>query len=234
MGQYVDLLRSLPRVRRDVRARAAARDRDVVHVAKQYGADYFDGDRKYGYGGYRYDGRWQQVARDIVHNYGLDKQGGYETVSYKKYGAAPSILDIGCAKGFLVYDLLQDGFCHPYGLDISYYAVVRRPHPAVVGRLHLGTADILPFPDQSFDLVLSINTLHNLPRQRIIWALQEMRRVSRGHMFVQVDSYRTPEEKALFEDWVLTAEWHGYPDEWLALFAEAGYDGDYCWTIVEA
>ena len=89
----------------------------------------------------------------------------------------------------------------------------------------------LPFPDNSFDLVLSINTLHNLPYARLVRALQEMRRVSGGRMFVQVDAYRTPAEKARFEDWVLTAEWAGYPDEWMELFAAAGYDGDYCWTI---
>jgi len=97
----------------------------------------------------------------------------------------------------------------------------------------MGSADDLPFPDDSFDLVLSINTLHNLPRPRLIKALREMRRVSRGRMFVQVDSYRTPAQKALFEEWVLTAEFHGYPDDWLDVFEEAGYDGDYAWTILE-
>mgnify|MGYP001562522954 FL=1 len=199
-----------------MRARAAARDPEVVRIAKQYGAEYFDGDRKYGYGGYRYDGRWQPVARDIIEHYNLNP--------------SSKVLDVGCAKGFLVHDLLP--WADAYGIDVSEYALWYCPRE-VVGRLHRGFADVLPFPDKSFDLVLSINTLHNLSRPLIVWALREMRRVSCGPMFVQVDSYRTPEEKALFEDWVLTAEWHGYPDEWLALFAEAGYDGDYAFTIIE-
>lgn len=230
----VDLLRSLPRTKRDVGARAAEKSPHAVAIAKLYGAEYFDGDRRFGYGGYHYDGRWASVARDIVGHYGFDSQEVYKTVSYERYGMAPSILDVGCAKGFLVHDLDQDGFCHSYGIDVSRYAVVEACHPPAAGRLHLGSADDLPFPDKSFDLVLSINTLHNLPRPRLIRALREMRRVSRGPMFVQVDSYETPEQKAAFEDWVLTAEFHGYPDDWIKLFVEAGYDGDYDWTIVEA
>ena len=223
MGEYVDLLRSLPKVKRDLAGRKADKSSKVVLIARQFGRDYFDGDRKYGYGGYHYDGRWQPVARDIL--------------QYYDFGGGARILDVGCGKGFLVRDLVLHACpgtgtgADAYGLDISRYALTNC-HPDVVGRLHLGSADDLPFPDKSFDLVLSINALHNLPRPRLIWALREMVRVSQGPMFVQVDSYRTPEEKALFEDWVLTAKWHGYPDDWLALFAEAGYDGDYGWTIV--
>jgi SAM-dependent methyltransferase len=215
MGKYVDLLRSLPKAKRDVAGRRDSRTTEVVRIAREYGREYFDGDRKYGYGGYDYDGRWKPVAYDIAEHYRV--RGG-------------KVLDVGCAKGFLVYDLLP--WADVYGLDVSGYAVVERPLPSVVGRLHLGTADYLPFPDNSFDLVLSINTLHNLPRPRIIKALREMLRVSRGGMFIQVDSYSTPQELARFRSWVLTAEWTGYPVEWLELFEEAGYDGDYCWTIV--
>lgn len=215
MGQEINLLRALPRTTRNVRARAKDKTPEAVKVAKQYGAEYFDGDRKYGYGGYYYDGRWRPAARHIIEHYALD--------------ASSKVLDVGCAKGFLVADLVP--WVDAYGLDVSRYALLNCDRN-VVGRLHFGTAAFLPFPDDSFDLVLSINTLHNLPRPRLIRALQEIVRVSRGPAFVQVDSYRTPEEKALFEDWVLTAEWTGYPDEWLALFAEAGYEGDYYWTLV--
>lgn len=217
MRQYVDLLRSLPRTARDVSGRKADKSPEVVAIAKQFGREYFDGDRKYGYGGYRYDGRWRKVAVDTAKHYSLMQ--------------TTRVLDVGCAKGFLVADFAP--WADAYGIDISRYAVVDRPHPNVVGRLHIGPADDLLFPDKSFDLVLSINTLHNLPRPRLVKALQEMRRVSRGSMFVQVDSYRTGAERARFEDWVLTAETHGTPEFWLELFAEAGYDGDYAWTIVE-
>jgi len=218
VGQYVDLLRSIPKTRRDVSSRNVEKSPEVIARAKEYGQDYFDGDRKYGYGGYRYDGRWQQVARDIREHYGL--------LDYQR------VLDVGCAKGFLVSDFWGTAGLMAFGIDISTYAVKHCPE-SMVGYLHVGSAVELPFPDNSFDLVLSINTLHNLPRPRLIKALQEITRVSRGKAFVQVDSYRTPAEKALFEEWVLTAEFHGYPDDWHKVFAEAGYDGDYAWTIVE-
>lgn len=214
---HVNLLRSLPKTIRDIDARRDAKDKGVANVAKLYGRDYFDGDRKYGYGGYYYDGRWKQVAIDIINQYNC-------------IGQHKRVLDVGCAKGFLVKDLSD--YVDAYGLDISKYAVMNCPID-IAGRVHVGSADCLPFPSDSFDLVLSINTLHNLGRYDIGRALREMMRVSRtGNMFVQVDSYRDEEEKALFKDWVLTAEWTGYPDDWLQLFREADYDGDYDWTFV--
>lgn len=212
----LDLLRSLPRGKRNIQARATAKTPELIALSREYGRDYFDGVRDVGYGGYRYDGRWQPVARDIVAHYGL------------KPGAR--VLDVGCAKGFLVKDLLALGI-DAYGLDISRYALMHA-EPETIGRLHLGSADDLPFPDQSFDVVLAINTLHNLERPRLITALREMERLARVGKFLQVDSFRTPEEKAIFESWVLTAHTYGYPHEWEALFAEAGYRGDYYWTLV--
>jgi ubiquinone/menaquinone biosynthesis C-methylase UbiE len=215
----IDLLEKLPKGRRNVTARATAKSPEIIAIAKQYGKEYFDGPRDYGYGGYRYDGRWVPVAKDIVAHFNL-KPGD-------------RVLDVGCAKGFLVKDLLTacPGL-EAFGLDISEYAMLHC-EPEVVGRLHLGTCEHLPFPDASFAAVLSINTLHNRNRQGVIRSLKEIQRLSGGRAFVQVDSYRTPEQKALFEDWVLTAEYHDYPDQWCEVFAEAGYTGDYYWTIVE-
>jgi SAM-dependent methyltransferase len=212
----LDLLRSLPRARRNIEARQTAKTPELVALSRQYGRDYFDGSRDVGYGGYRYDGRWVPVARDIVAHYGL-KPGD-------------RVLDVGCGKGFLVKDLLAQGI-DAYGLDVSDYAL-KVCEPEVVGRLHLGSAERLPFPDHSFDVVLAINTLHNLPRPELRQALGEMTRLARKGSFLQVDSYRTPEEKALFESWVLTAYTYGYPDEWRAIFDEAGYLGDYYWTFI--
>ena len=105
--------------------------------------------------------------------------------------------------------------------------------PAVTGRLHLGSGDKLTFPDDSFDLVISLNTIHNFSRDAAIVALREIERVSRGKSFVQVDSYLNAEQKRLFESWVLTAEFHDFPEGWFAVFEEAGYSGDHFWTIVE-
>lgn len=218
MGRQVDLLRALPKTKRNLAARQEAKTPEVVRASRQYGELYFDGPRDYGYGGYRYDGRWVPVARDIVAHFGLRP--------------GDRVLDVGCAKGFLVKDLLDalPGL-QAFGLDISEYALMHC-HPDVIGRLHLGSAERLPFPDASFACVLSLDTVHNLPRERAKVALAEIQRLSRGRAFVRVDSYVTPEQKAVFESWVLTAEFHDYPDGWRALFEEAGYTGDYDWTII--
>lgn len=211
-----DLLRSLPRSKRNISARETAKTPELIALSREYGKDYFDGSRDVGYGGYRYDGRWVPVATDIIDRYGLRP--------------GDKVLDIGCAKGFLVKDLLAQGI-DAYGVDVSDYALMAC-EPETVGRLHIGSAEKLPFPDQSFDAVLSINTLHNLERPALIQALKEMTRLARKGTFVQVDSFRTPEEKEIFESWVLTAYTYGYPHEWQAIFEEAGYAGDYYWTFI--
>ena len=214
----VNLLRALPETKRNIEKRKEAKDPAVVATAKQYGEMYWDGPREYGYGGYHYDGRWRPVARDIIAHFGLEP--------------GMRALDVGCGKGFLVKDLmLESPGLEAFGLDISLYALMHCDLD-VVGRLHLGTADELPFPDDSFDCVLSLNTVHNLPRPRAVTAMREIQRLSGGRAFVQVDSYRTPEQKEIFESWVLTAEFHDYPEGWIELFEEAGYTGDYDWTII--
>ncbi len=213
----VELLKALPKTKRNIEKRAGAKDPEVVRISKQYGEMYFDGPRDYGYGGYRYDGRWVPVASDIIKHFSLQP------------GAR--VLDVGCGKGFLVKDLVDQGM-DAYGLDVSSYALMNC-EPDIVGRVHLGTALSLPFPDNSFDCVLSLNTIHNFKRPEAIVAMQEIQRLSGGKAFVQVDSYHTPEQKEIFESWVLTAEYYDYPKGWIELFAEAGYSGDYYWTIIE-
>ena len=215
----MNLLAKLPRSKRNVSQRAEAKSPHVIAASREFGELYFDGPRSYGYGGYRYDGRWIPVAEGIVAHFGLR--------------AGDRVLDVGCAKGFLVKDLMK--VCpglEAFGLDISEYAL-KHCEPEVVGRLHLGNATALPFPDGSFKAVISLNTLHNLDRPEVITALREIERLAPGRGFVQVDSYRTAEEKALFEEWVLTANFHDFPEGWKQVFKEAGYTGDYYWTIVE-
>jgi SAM-dependent methyltransferase len=215
----VDLLRSLPKGKRNIQKRAEGKSADVIAIAKQYGEMYFDGPREYGYGGYRYDGRWQPVARDIVAHF--------------KLRPGMRVLDVGCAKGFLVKDLMSEGI-EAFGLDVSQYALMHC-EPEVVGRLQVGSALELPFPDASFDAVLSVNTVHNLDREDCVKALQEFTRVCRTpeNCFIQVDAYRTVAEKELFESWCLTALTYLTPEEWIALFKTAKYRGDYYWTILE-
>jgi SAM-dependent methyltransferase len=218
MGE-VNLLARLPKGKRNVNARAEAKTPEIIAVSRQYGESYFDGPRTYGYGGYRYDGRWIPVALDIIKHFNL-KPGD-------------RVLDVGCAKGFLVKDLMKacPGL-EAFGLDISEYALMHCEQE-VVGRLHLGSAHKLPFPDRSFNAVLAINTIHNLERADAMRAVQEIERLAPGRGFIQVDSYRTPEERELFLSWVLTAKFHDYPDGWIRLFKETSYTGDWYWTIVE-
>lgn len=217
MGKEVDLLRSIPRTKRNLTQRSEGRNPEIITESKKFGHMYFDGPRDYGYGGYHYDGRWKSVAQDVIYHFRLKR--------------GDRVLDVGAAKGFLVKELLDFGI-DAYGIDISEYAVMNC-HPDVVGRMHIGSADHLPFPDGSFAAVLAIDVVHNLPRARAVTAVREVQRLSGGQGFVRVDSYRTPQEKQVFEGWVLTAEYHGYPQEWIDLFSDAGYTGDYSWTIIQ-
>src|SRR5438270_1533469 len=160
MRQEINLLSKLPRGKRNVNARAEAKTPEIIAISRQYGELYFDGPRTYGYGGYRYDGRWIPVAENIVKHFSL-KPGD-------------RVLDIGCAKGFLVKDLMK--VCpglEAFGLDVSEYALRRSPREAA-GRLCRGNCVDLPFPGGSFDAVLSINTVHNLVRPEVVRALREI------------------------------------------------------------
>jgi ubiquinone/menaquinone biosynthesis C-methylase UbiE len=214
----INLLSALPKGKRKLDARST-KTPDHVRISREYEQVYFDGPREYGYGGYRYDGRWVPVARDMVEHFGL-KPGD-------------RVLDIGCAKGFLVKDfMIACPGLEAFGVDCSEYALMQC-EPEVVGRLQLGSAEKLPFPDNSFAAVISLNTIHNLERPDVIKALGEMQRLAPGKGFIQVDSYRTPEQRAVFMEWVLTAKYHDYPEGWLKTFQEAGYTGDYNWTIIE-
>jgi SAM-dependent methyltransferase len=214
----INLLDRYPRAKRDIASRAAAVP-SQREVAKRFGKEYFDGDRGQGYGGYRYDGRWVPIAERMRDFYGLR--------------AGDQILDVGCAKGFLLHDFRQvvPGV-RVAGVDISEYAVIHAMDD-VRPFLIVGSADALPFPDAAFDLVVSINTAHNLERPRCVQAIREMERVSRSHKYLQVDSYLDDEQREKFERWQLTALTHFDPEGWRRLFAEAGYSGEYYWTITE-
>jgi len=218
MNREINLLSSLPKSKRNIKERNDFKTPEIVEIARKYGMEYFDGPRAYGYGGYTYDGRWRSVAQDLINEY--------------KLGPGMRVLDVGCAKGFLVKDLMIE--CEGlevFGVDISEYALANCERE-VIGRLHLGSADHLIFPDKSFDFVISINTIHNLEREKARSALQEIQRVGKIDSYIVVDSYKTAEQKENFQNWVLTAKFHDFPDGWLQLFKESGYTGDYSWTIV--
>jgi trans-aconitate methyltransferase len=216
-GREINLLDRLPQTKRDPKARAAAKTAEDRALAKQFGRDFFDGERRHGYGGYRYDGRWLPVVQRLVEHYQL--------------GPDARILDVGAAKGFLLHDFLQvlPG-ATVRGIDVSTYAK-ENAHGATGPLIDIGSADKLPYPDKSFDLVISINSIHNLPLDCCKQALREMERVSRAHKFVTIDAWRTEEEHERLLDWILTAETYMSVKDWVRLFAEVGYTGDYWWFI---
>jgi len=214
----INLLARYPRSKRNVAARHTGQALQC-EVARKFGREYFDGDRTQGYGGYGYDGRWIPVAETFRDHWGL-KPGD-------------RVLDIGCAKGFLVKDLMQ--VCpglEVFGIDISEYALTHC-EPEVNGRLLIGNAAWLPFKDNSFRAAIAINTVHNLEEDLCVQAVREIQRVAPRGGYLQVDSYQTPEEQARFLQWVLTAKTHHNPQGWKTLFAKAGYTGDYYWFIAE-
>lgn len=214
----IDLLDRYPRVRRNIAAREAAKPHQR-EIARKFGREYFDGERGQGYGGYRYDGRWVAIAERMRDFYRLK--------------AEDAVLDIGCAKGFLVHDLRQviPGI-RVAGIDLSSYAI-EHAMPDVKPYLVVGSADALPYPDGTFDLVVSINTVHNLELPRCVQAIAEMERVGRRFKYLRVDSYRNDEEHEKFERWQLTALTHFDPDGWRTVLRQAGYAGEYSWTITE-
>jgi SAM-dependent methyltransferase len=214
----INLLAQYPRAKRNLVARKRGQAENRL-VAREFGREYFDGTREQGYGGYRYDGRWLPIARDIAAHF--------------KLKAGDRVLDIGCAKGFLMRDLMEvvPGL-EAWGLEISQYAI-ENCHPDARGRIVRGTAQTLPFASDSFAAALCINAIHNLGFDACIEAVKEIERVSSGRGYIQVDAYRNDDERDAFLDWVLTAETFGKPDMWRQLFERAGYTGDYYWTILE-
>lgn len=214
-----NLLNQPEKLVRDVSIRLKNKEANRA-AALKFDAEYFDGPREQGYGGYVYDGRWQPVARRLIEKYRLD--------------ATSKILDVGCAKGFLMHDLLEacPGI-EVRGLDISPYAKAHAL-PSVRERMDIGNCLQLPYPDDFFDCSVAINTVHNLEPGECRQAISELIRVTKhkSNLFIQVDAYSDAAEKALFETWMLTAKTYLQPGEWEKMFSEIGYKGDYFWTII--
>lgn len=214
----IDLMARYPQGKGRAAERPTIVDEDR-RISKLFGRDYFDGDRRHGYGGYSYHPRfWTDTVKDIRDYYQLPEDA--------------AILDIGCAKGFMLYDFMQlMPKARLAGIDVSAYAIENALDP-LKPFVRVANAKSLPYADASFDLVLAINTIHNLPYEDCKKSLREIQRVSRRHAFVMVDAYRTEEQRQAMLRWVLTAETMLSVEDWLKLFAEAGYTGDYYWWTV--
>ncbi len=214
----IDLLANYPRTKRNIAERGQMKTEDDRAIARQFGKEFFDGERRHGYGGFNYQPRfWQPVIPDFQKHYNLQPKS--------------RVLDIGCAKGFMLYDFLQllPGV-QVTGVDVSSYAI-ENAEPLVRPFVQRADARALPFEDSCFDLVIAINTLHNLSGKDLEIALQELMRVSKGNAFITVDAYRDDAEKEAMYAWNLTAQTILHVDEWKKLFAKVGYTGDYYWFM---
>ena len=193
---------------------------EAMKIAKQYGFDYWDGDRRFGYGGYKYmKGRWAKVAQQLIDLYGLR--------------AGSKILDVGCGKGFLLYEiqLLQPGI-EIHGFDISQYGL-ENTHPDLKAKLFIHRAqETFPFQDNFFDLVISLGTLHNLHIFELEVAVSEIERVGKQG-YIMVESFRNELEMFNLECWALTAESLMDVDEWKWVYDRFGFTGDYEFIFFE-
>ena len=218
MGKEIDLLINYPKTKRNLEERLASKTDADRAIARQFGRDFFDGDRNHGYGGFNYMPRfWQPVIPTFKDYWDLTPNS--------------SLLDVGCAKGFMLHDLAESipGITLK-GIDISKYAI-KNAMVDMKSHVQVANATQLPFPDKTFDVVISINTVHNLDRNDCAKALQEIERVSRGHSFITVDAYRNDDEKERMNAWNLTAKTIMSVEEWITFFKDIGSPGDYFWFI---
>jgi acetolactate synthase-1/2/3 large subunit len=240
LGKEINLMRRYPRIPREIDHRTRSKENSASYVgisedgnlvssalfeelisekSRIFGRNYFDGERNQGYGGYYYDERfWRDVAIDISTHYNLK--------------AGNRVLDVGCAKGFLLHELKKvvPGLL-VFGVDISDYAV-RHALPTVRSDLSVCDASKLRFPDRYFDLVLSINTLSELPIQNCREAIMEINRVSKGQAFITLNSWRNEREKDRLVRWNLTALSNFSVVEWKRILSDVDYRGDYYWFFV--
>ncbi len=216
IGKEINLLENYPQSKRDVSGRLTSKTEEDKRIAQKFGKEFFDGSRNHGYGGFSYNSRfWEPVVPAFQNHWSLSSDN--------------SLLDIGCAKGFMLYDLqrLIPGL-KISGIDISEYAIIHAKEE-VKEFCQVANAINLPFDDKSIDVSISITTLHNLAERDIATALLEIERVTKRGSFITLDAYSNNEEKERMEAWNLTAKTVMHVDEWKKFFLDVGYTGDYYW-----
>ena len=215
MGKEINLLKKYPKSKRDPDQRSINKSKEIINIAKKFGKEYFDGERIYGYGGYNYNSKyWESVVEDFINYYNLNENS--------------RILDIGSGKGFMMYEFVKKiPNIYIRGLEISEYAILNSKKEVKEFQI-LGNAKKLPFENNSFDLAISIVTLHNLKKNDCALALQEISRVSKNS-FITVDAYSNDVEKRQMMNWNLTAETIMHVEDWKIFFDKNSYNGDYYW-----
>lgn len=214
MGRLLNIVTPLhKKTKRDYVGRMNDNKVECMEISKKYGAEYWDGDRRYGYGGYKYDGRWEVVAKKLIETYNLTNKS--------------KILDVGCGKGFLMFEIKKSlPECIVTGFDISEYALSNAKDEIKENLFFYKAQDAYPFGDKEFDLVISLTTLHNLHIFELKTAIKEVERVGKNK-YIVVEGYRNEKELFNLQCWALTCETFLKPQEWIWLFHEFGYAGDY-------
>jgi len=220
-GQELSLVTKLHKATtRDYLGRMNDSKVEAMKIAKKYGEEYWDGDRRYGYGGHRYiEGRWKPVAEALIGRYKLSN--------------ASSVLDIGCGKGYLLFEiqrLLPE--VKLTGIDFSEYAI-QNSHPDLNAKLiKYDARNPLKFKNKEFDLAISLATFHNFHLYELETAITEVERVAKSG-YIMVESYRNELEMFNLECWALTAECLMDVDEWKWFFNKVSYNGDYEFIFFE-
>ena len=218
MGREINLMRNYPYTKRDISGRLNSKTKQDRLIAMKFGKEFFDGSRNHGYGGFSYNSKyWKNVVSDFKNHWNL-KPGD-------------KLLDIGCAKGFMLYDfkLLMPNL-NVFGVDVSEYAI-QNAKEEVREFCQVANATSLPFDDNSIDYSISITTLHNLDEKDLIKSLLEIERVTLKGSFITLDAYRNDEEKERMEAWNLTAKTIMSVKDWKKFFKIQNYSGEYFWFI---
>jgi SAM-dependent methyltransferase len=212
----IDLLKQYPQIERDTEARARTKTEEQKSIALKFGWEYFD---KKGicYNGYFYDGRWIPIVQRFIEYFDI-KDG-------------MKILDVGCAKGYMLYDFknaLPNLELH--GIDISEYALNCSPNE-IRDSLRFGNAkDLSMFDDDYFDVVFAINSIHSFKTiDETALAVSEIQRVSKGKSYIIVDSYSNEKEKKRMEEWQIAGHIVLSETQWKEIFKNVSYSGDYYW-----
>ena len=217
INKEIDFWKFYPKSNRNLKKISTYRVKISANLKKKlkkFPKEYFDGNRVHGYGGYYYNEKFfNKIVKKMIKHYKLNNNS--------------KILDIGCAKGFMMYEFKRElPKCEVRGIDISRYAK-KKAHPKIKKFIKVGSCEKLPWPDNFFDFVVSISTIHNLKINGIVKSLKEIKRVSKGKAFIRVKAYNTNTERKIIDKWNIVAESNLHKKKWLNLLKKTKYDADY-------